>query len=135
MRTNKNSIINHYRKATKKEKYLNRYLPKVVEIIYDLIEVTALGARQKKNVYFAFGYLIHEADDMPEASLGSAGYYDDYVICLHVINSIVNVKKYGKEVILGNSNIKEKELDKIIAQYDIILKKKRYLKDMIKKYF
>ena len=128
----KQTILNYYEKETSLDKDL-KILPDAIGIIYDLILSTELSYVSRKNVYFAFGYVLHDDDDLPEKSLDKNGLIDDLIICLYVINEIS--LKYGKEVILDISNINEKKLDELTFKFDELIKSKNYLRNIIKKYF
>ena len=128
----KQAIIDYYEKQTSLNTDL-RILPDAIGIIYDLILSTELSYVSRKNVYFAFGYLLHEDDDLPEKSLDTNGLLDDLIICLYVINEIS--LKYGKEVILDISNVNEVKLDELILKFDELIKSKNYLRNIVKKYF
>ena len=58
---------------------------------------------------------------------------DDFVICMHVINNIINI--HGKEIIFDCSDISERDLDELINSYFELYSRKGYLKKIVKKYF
>ena len=78
-------------KAGKKHRY-SEYLLLAPDLLHLLIKLSLdkdVPAKEKAKLAVVIVYFISPVDLMPEAVMGPAGYIDDVILSIHVLNSIL----------------------------------------------